>query len=327
MSERYTVLISDTMHSAGTELLARKCRLVYAKSVEDFRRKAPEANALILIRNGEAFRDTIERATGLQAIGKHGVGLDKIDLAAARERRIPVVYTPDANSIGVAEHFVTLCLMLAKRMHRGDMLLRGGEWKNDPFDFLGSELHGKTLGVLGFGRIGQHIARICQRGFEMPVLYADVNGNPALEAELGARRVEIEELFSGSDFISVNLPLTRETRGLVDARLLGRMKSSAIIVNVARGPIWKEADLLRALKEGRIGAAGSDVFEQEPTSKDNPLIGLPNFIGTPHLAAHTEESMMRASLLLAGDLLSVLEGRAPRYPVPDSMYPSVKSGG
>ena len=318
---KYSILLSDSMHSAGTDQLSQKYDLLYSSSKEDFIEKAKIADALILIRNGEAFRNTIETATRLKVIAKHGVGLDKIDLAAAKERNIPVVYTPDSNSIGVAEHFVTLCLMCAKKMHKGDLLLRKGKWKHDPFDFLGTELFGKTIGILGFGRIGRHVARICHEGFNMQVRYFDVTSQKSSEQEFDAVQLGLNELFSVSDFISINLPFTSETRGLVNAELLRKMKPSAYIINMARGPIWKETDVLQALKEKWIAGAASDVFESEPTREDNPLLGMENFIGTPHNAAHTEESMKRASLMLAQDISAVFEGRSPKYPVPDYMYP------
>jgi D-3-phosphoglycerate dehydrogenase len=308
------------MHTAGTELLSSKYNIIYANSIEEFVLKSKFADAIILIRNGEAFRDTIETAKNLKVIAKHGVGLDKIDLKFAKEKNIPVVYTPDSNSIGVAEHFVTLCLMCAKKMHMSDMVLRKGEWKNDPFDFLGSEIYEKRLGILGFGRIGQQIARICYYGFNMKISYYDINIQENFENDYNAKKLSLEELARSSDFISINLPLTASTKGIINSNFLKMMKPSAYIINVARGPIWKESDIYLALKEGWIAGAATDVFESEPTSKDNPLFTLENFIATPHNAAHTEESMKKASIMLANDIISILEGKAPAYPVPEYMY-------
>jgi D-3-phosphoglycerate dehydrogenase len=204
--------------------------------------------------------------------------------------------------------------MLAKKMKQGDIAVRQGNWKAR-YELIGTELRGKTLGVLGFGRIGQQTARICHYGFSMPVTYYDVISYPEAEAELKAVRADMEEVCRRADFISVNLPLLPGTRGCINAGLIRHMKSSAILVNMARGPIWNEADVLEALKTGRIAAAGADVFEEEPTPAQNPLFTVDNFVGTPHMAAHTNEGMIRMSLV-ARDVLAVLEGRSPEFPVP-----------
>jgi D-3-phosphoglycerate dehydrogenase len=154
----------------------------------------------------------------------------------------------------------------------------------------------------------------------MPVLYFDIVSYPEAEKELHAKRVDKQQLFRESDFISINLPLVPQTRGLVNADLIKLMKPTAFLINVARGPIWNEKDVVRALAEKWIAGAGSDVFESEPTPANNPLFQFENFVGTPHMAAHTEESMMRSSLV-AQDILAVLEGRKPRFPVPADFYP------
>ncbi|HOI22312.1 Hydroxypyruvate reductase [bioreactor metagenome] len=317
---KYSVLLSDRMHSAGVELLANKCDILYSNSIEEFVSLSKNVDAIILIRKGEAFRKTIDGAEKLKVIAKHGVGLDKIDLKYAEEKEIPVVYTPDSNSIGVAEHFVTLCLMCAKKMHKSDMVLRKGKWKNDPFDFLGSEIHGKNLGILGFGRIGRQIAKICQKGFDMKIYYYDINIKEDYVGEYDARKLDLEELARVSDFISINLPLNDSTRAIVNSKFLEKMKRDAYIINVARGPIWKEIDIYNALKNNWIAGAASDVFEQEPTPENNLLFSLENFIATPHNAAHTEESMKKASIMLANDILAIFEGRKPINIVPKYMY-------
>ncbi len=229
-----------------------------------------------------------------------------------------VVYTPVANTESVAEHFVALSLLLAKKVRLADQALRAGRWQAR-HELIGVELRGKTVGVLGFGRIGQQTARICHFGFAMPVIYHDAINYPEAEAELGARRVEMAEVFKQADFISVNLPLLPATKGCINAALISLMKPTAILVNMARGPIWKEADVAAALKAGKLAGVGADVFEQEPTTPDNPLFGLDNFVGTPHMSAHTEESMIRMSLV-AEDVIAVLEGRTPQFPVPEPAY-------
>jgi D-3-phosphoglycerate dehydrogenase len=315
---RFKVLLYETMHTEGTKLLEEKCDVIYAKSFEESHLIAlvDDVDAVIIRANGAVSRAVIDAAKRLKVIGRHGVGLDGIDLAAAKERGIPVVYTPVANTESVAEHFVALTLMLAKKIKLGDHAVRRGNWKAR-YDLIGTELRGKTLGVLGFGRIGQQTARICHYGFSMPVMYYDVISYPEMETELKAVRAEMEEVCRQADFISINLPLLTATRGCINAALIEHMKSSAILVNMARGPIWNEADVLEALKTGRIAAAGADVFEEEPTPAQNPLFTVDNFVGTPHMAAHTDEGMMRMSMV-ARDVLAVLEGRSPEFPVPGS---------
>jgi D-3-phosphoglycerate dehydrogenase len=303
------------MRSEGTELLQAKCDLIYARSYDekDLLGQAADADAIIIRANGSVSKAIIESSTKLKVIGRHGVGLDAIDLAAAKENDVKVVYTPMANKESVAEHFVALALMLAKKMRLADIAIRDCRWQAR-YELIGTELFGKTLGVLGFGRIGQQTARICKYGFNMEILYYDQMDFPGVEAELKARREDETTLFKNADFISINLPLLPQIRHFVDADLLNYMKPSAFLINMARGPIWKEADVVNALQDNKIAGAGSDVYEIEPITPDNPLLKLDNFVGTPHMSAHTEEAMIRMSMV-AKDVLAVLEGKEPEFPV------------
>ena len=303
------------MHQEGTALLEENCDVVYARSYDekDVIDQAVDVDAIILRANGEVSQKIIAAAPKLKVIGRHGVGLDAIDLEAAKKRGIRVVYTPEANKESVAEHFVALTLMLAKKIRLADIALRNCYWKAR-YELIGTELRGKTLGVLGFGRIGQQTARICRYGFDMRILYYDPIEFPEAEKEIDASRVDQKNLVKTSDFVSINMPLLPETKHFVNADLLKLMKPTAFLINMARGPIWKEADVVTALEEHWIAGAGSDVYEIEPVSPDNPLIALDNFVGTPHMSAHTEEAMVRMSLV-ARDVLSVLEGKEPQYPV------------
>ena len=316
MPSRFKILMYEAMHKAGTGLLEEKCDLIYAESFDEdhLAALAGDVDAIVIRANGAVSEKVIASAPKLKVIGRHGVGLDGIDLKAAKSAGVKVVYTPNANKESVAEHFVALSLMLAKKMRSADQALRVGRWQVR-YELIGTELFGKTLGVLGFGRIGQQTARICHLGFNMPVLYYDVIDYPEVEAELGAKRLSMEEICGLADFISVNLPLLPATRGVVNQDLLKLMKPSAFLVNMARGPVWCEADVVSALKSGGIAGAGSDVFEVEPAGPDNPLFALDNFVGTPHMSAHTEEGMIQMSMC-ARDVLAVLEGREPEFPVP-----------
>jgi len=306
----------ETMHPKGTQVLAEKCDLVYAKSFDEKQliEQAADADGIVIRANGVVSRAVIEAASRLKVIGRHGVGLEAIDLEAARENGIKVVYTPVANMESVAEHFVALSLMLAKKIRLADIALRAGNWKAR-YELTGTELRDKTLGVMGFGRIGQQTARICHYGFNMKILYFDVIDFPEAEKAMKATRVDKEILFSDADFISINLPLLPATRRSINSDLLNRMKPTAFIVNMARGPVWKEDDVVQALKEKRMAGVGSDVYESEPPPDDHPLFQMDTFVGTPHMSAHTEEAMIRMSMV-AKDVIAVIEGREPEFPVP-----------
>jgi D-3-phosphoglycerate dehydrogenase len=320
MGLRRKVLLYEKMHGAGTGLLEESCELVYATSLdeESLLGQVADIEAIVIRANGNVTRRIMEAAPRLKAIGRHGVGLENIDLRAAKERGIRVLYTPAANAQSVAEHFVGLAIMLAKRLRSADRSLGQGHWKAR-FELTGTELFGKTLGVLGFGRVGQQTARICHNGFGMPVLYYDVVGFPDMEKALNARRTELEQLFREADFISINLPLLPQTKGLVNAALLRIMKPTAFILNMARGSVWVESDVVKALREKWIAGVGSDVFEAEPSPADHALFTLDNFVGTPHMAAHTEEGLIRMSLV-ARDIVRVLDGQEPQYPVPEEVF-------
>jgi D-3-phosphoglycerate dehydrogenase len=315
MTARFKVLLYESMHREGTELLEKKCALSYARSFDekDLIEQAADVDAIIIRANGAVTKAIIESSPNLKVIGRHGVGLDAIDLEAAEKRGIRVVYTPMANKESVAEHFVALALMLAKKMRPADIALRGNRWQAR-YELIGTELYGKTVGVLGFGRIGQQTARICRHGFNMKVIYHDQTDYLEIEAELKASRVDEKTLFSNADFISINLPLSPQTWHFVNAQRLALMKPTAFVINMARGPVWREADVVEALQRNRIAGAGADVYENEPIQPDNPLLKLDNFVGTPHMSAHTEEGMIRMSLV-ARDVLAVLEGREPEFPV------------
>lgn len=320
MDRQFKVFLYEPMHQEGTTLLQRKSSIIYAKSYDEdtIIKQVNDVNAIIIRANGSVTGKIIESAPQLKVIGRHGVGLDNIDLKAAKEYGIPVAYTPYANTESLAEHFVALAIMLAKKIRMADMALRKGDWKAR-YELIGTELFKKTIGVLGFGRIGQKTAHICYHGFEMNVIYYDVTNYPDAEKELNAKPVDLQTLFIESDFISINLPLLPQTQGFINADLLKLMKPTAFLINMARGPVWKEADVIKALREKWIAGVGSDVYEVEPVSPENPLFDMEDFVGTPHMSAHTEESMIRMSMV-ASDVIAVLEGRDLEFPVPEELY-------
>ncbi len=314
-SEAFRILLYEPMHEAGTSLLERHGIVRVAPALDEATLVSAvrDADAIVIRANGKVSRAVIEAAPKLKVVGRHGVGLENVDVGAATERGICVVYTPEANSESVAEHFVLLALTLSKRFLESDQDLRAGKW-NVRYEHIGRELYGKTLGVVGFGRIGRATARICHRGFGMPVLYSDVVGAPPeVEAETRARRVSLEELLHTADYVSMNLPLTPQTRHIIGREQIRMMKPTAYLCNLGRGPLWDEKAVLEGLEQRRIAGAGTDVFEEEPTAKDNPLFRRRDFVCTPHMAAHTEEAMRRMSLV-AEDIVAVLQGKEPRWP-------------
>ncbi|HWT83372.1 MAG TPA: NAD(P)-dependent oxidoreductase, partial [Candidatus Methylomirabilis sp.] len=234
----YRFLLYEAMHDAGTSLLRQHGELIMAPALDEttLLSLVQDVDAIVIRANGKVTRTLMEAAPQLKVIGRHGVGLETIDVPAATERGIWVVNTPEANSESVAEHFVGLALMLSKRMLEADQALRAGQWKVRN-EYIGRELFGKTLGVAGFGRIGRTTARICHHGFGMPVIYYDVvAAGPGVEAETQAKRVSRETLLRTADYVSLNLPLTPETRHFIGREQIRMMKPSAYLLNLGRGP-------------------------------------------------------------------------------------------
>jgi D-3-phosphoglycerate dehydrogenase len=313
---KYKVFLYEDIHEDGKSILEEKAELFFAERFDEdyLRAKVKDVDGIIFRGNGKLSKNVIDAAPKLKVIGRHGVGVENIDVVAASEKGIWVVNTPDANDISVAEHFFGLALMLSKMLRKAERAFREeGRWQVR-YEYIGNELHGKTLGILGFGRIGKSVGSVGYKGFDMRILYYDAVRYEEMEKEIRAVKKSVDEVLSEADFVSINLPLLPETKKLLSTREFGLMKPSAYIINLARGPIWDENALYSALKEGRIAGAGSDVYEVEPAPKNHPLLQLENFIGTPHMAARTQEALKRMSFV-AADVLRVLEGKEPIYPV------------
>ncbi len=311
----FNFLLTEPIHPAGVQVLEPEGAVRLARGTDEATLIAElqDIDGVVLRAVGRMTRQVMASAPRLKVIGRHGVGVDNIDLEAATELGIQVVNTPHAVTEGVVEHTVALLLDVSKRLTYADKRARAGDW-DVRYRLSGREVRGRTLGVIGFGRIGRRVAAACQRGFGMQILYSDVVAAPDLERELGARQVSLEELLRTAEYITVHTPLLPETRHLIDERVLRMMRPDAIFVNCARGAVVDEAALYRALKEGWIAGAGIDVFEQEPTPKDNPLFALDNIVLTPHTATATEEALVEMALV-AKDVVRVLKGEKPDYPV------------
>ena len=251
---------------------------------------------------------------GLQVVANMAVGYDNIDVEAARERGVVVTNTPGVLDETTADVAFVLMLAAARRLGEGERLLRAGEWEWwGPKQLRGLDVWGKKLGILGLGRIGQAVARRA-RGFGMEILYHNRSRKEDAEKELGARYLELRDLLGESDFISIHTPLTDETRHLIGAEELERMKPGAVLVNTSRGPVVDEGALADALENGRIFAAGLDVYEEEP--KVHPkLLELENVVLAPHIGSASMETRDRMATLAAENLRSVLRGEQPKTPV------------
>jgi D-3-phosphoglycerate dehydrogenase len=247
----------------------------------------------------------------LQVIGRAGVGVDNVDLDAATRAGITVVNAPTGNTIAAAEHTVALLLALARHVPEADASLRRGEWKRAPLQ--GVQLRGRTLGIVGLGKIGMAVAERA-RGLGMTLVGSDPYVTAEQAALRGVELVSFDEVLERSDAVTVHVPLTRSTTALLDAKAIARMKPGAFVLNVARGGIVDEAALAAALREGRLGGAGIDVFEAEPPT-GSPLLDAPNTVLTPHLGASTAEAQVAVAEEIAEQVLDVLEGRPARYAV------------
>ena len=251
---------------------------------------------------------------GLKVISQYAVGLDNIDLEAARERGIVVTHTPGVLTNATADLAFALLAAAARRVVEGHDYVRRGEWRTwHPELLLGPELYGATVGVIGFGRIGQAFARRAH-GFDMKILYSSRHRKPRAEAELDAEHAELDDLLTRSDFVSLHTPLTPETLHLLNAERLGRMKEGSVLVNTARGKVVDTNALLEALSHGPLFAAGLDVTDPEPLPADHPLLQHPRVVVTPHIGSAGRSTREEMAEMVCADVRAVLEGRSPRYP-------------
>ncbi|MNQ24256.1 gluconate 2-dehydrogenase [Pseudomonas linyingensis] len=274
----------------------------------------PEAHGLLGV--GRPFgRAQLERAGRLEVISTISVGYDNYELAYLNERGILLTNTPDVLTETTADLGFTLLMAAARRVPELDAWVKAGHWQAPvgPAQF-GSDVHGKTLGILGLGNIGAAIARRGRFGFNMEVLYSGNSRKPALEQELGARYCGFDELLGEADFVVLVVPLSAQTRHLIGRRELALMKPSAILVNVARGPVVDEAALVEALQNGQIRAAGLDVYEKEPL-RESPLFALPNVVTLPHVGSATHETRQAMAELALDNLERALLGGTPRHRV------------
>jgi D-3-phosphoglycerate dehydrogenase / 2-oxoglutarate reductase len=314
MGKKFKVLLLENMDKKGIQFLEEKADISFVnKHDEETITKALIGKDAVIKRDrGFITKKMLEQCPTVKAVGRHGVGLDTIDVKGAEELGIYVVNTPYANVEAVAEHNIALMLAIAKPILKVDKTLREGNWDYGHY-LVGEELFGKKVGFVGLGKIGYRTAEICKIGFNMDVYYHDLIRNKIAEEKLGVKFVSIEELCQISDFVVMALPLNKETEKYFDQEKFNLMKPSAFFINNSRGPIVDEEALINALKENKIAGAGIDVFTQEPPAKDNPLFKLDNVVVTPHSAANTKNAMVGMAMV-AEDIIRILEGKEPKYP-------------
>ncbi|RPH28808.1 glyoxylate/hydroxypyruvate reductase GhrB [Buttiauxella warmboldiae] len=251
----------------------------------------------------------LEHTPGLRAASTVSVGYDNFDVAALSERGIALMHTPTVLTETVADTMMTLVLATARRALEVAERVKTGEWTGSigP-DWFGIDVHHKTMGILGMGRIGLALAQRAHFGFNMPILYNARRHHQEAEERFNARYCDLDTLLAESDFVCISLPLTEETWHLIGAGQLARMKSSAILINAGRGPVIDEKALIQALIEGKIHAAGLDVFEQEPLPPDSPLLSLPNVVALPHIGSATHETRYNMAACAVDNLIAALSG-------------------
>ena len=311
------VLVTRMIPRAGIELLDTYCEveinnedrsLSRVELLEKVRNKAGVIGVMADRIDGEFF----DAAPQLRGYANYAVGYDNIDVPEATKRRIPVSNTPDVLTDATAELAWALLFAVARRVVELDAVMRSGQWSGwGPLQFLGADVCGKTLGIVGAGRIGTAMA-LMSKGFRMPVIYSNSSGrrNEVLEKELGASLVSFGELSERSDYVSLHAPLTPQSRHLFNTTTFARMKKTAILINTGRGPLIKEDDLVQALENGQISGAGLDVYEFEPRMAEG-LAVLPNTVLLPHVGSATEKTRTNMATLAARNLLAMLRDERP----------------
>jgi glyoxylate reductase len=327
MSARPHVVVTRKIPEAGLQLLRQTADVwVNPKdrplTREELLRQAARAHGVIGLLTDRIDAGFFDAAPLLRGYANYAVGYDNIDVAEATRRGLPVSNTPDVLTTATAELAWALIFAVARHIVSSDGVMRSGNWPGwGPLQFLGREVTGRTLGIFGPGRIGTAVARM-SRGFSMPVVYCGGRRpNEILERELGAKKLSFDAFLSTADVISINAPLTPDTRHAFDAAAFARMKPDAILVNTGRGPIIDEAALVVALREGRIAGAGLDVYEFEPRMAEG-LAAQPNAVITPHIGSATDTARNGMAELAAKNLLAMLAGRTP----PTCLNPEVLPG-
>ncbi len=317
------ILVSDPLSEEGLKILRENKEFQVDVKTElkpdTLKQAIADYQALIVRSATKVTKDIIEAASKLKVIGRAGVGLDNVDLEAATQKGIIVMNTPSGNTISTAEHTMSMILALSRNIAQANASTKKGEWKRSKF--MGVELYGKALGVVGFGKIGKEVAKRAL-SFGMKVLAYDPFLSRQVAEDLGIEVVELSELFKSADYITVHTPLTEETKHMISDKQIALMKKGVRLINCARGGIIDEAALAKAVKEGKVAGAAIDVFEKEPVPADSELLKTDNIVVTPHLGASTEEAQVNVAVEVAEIVRDALLGRgirnAANYPYLDA---------
>jgi D-3-phosphoglycerate dehydrogenase len=315
------VLIVQPIHERGVQVFDDRfeVRVASDPSVATVIKEIQGVEGVV-VRTAPFTREIMDAAKALKVIGRHGVGVDNIDVKAATEKGIFVVNTPDANATSVVEHTLTVIGALAKHVVVRDKATRIGDWEIRN-NYKAIDLDGKTLGLVGLGKIGSLVAKRAAVAYNMKVIAFDPYITPEKAREMGVTIVAaIDDVFKQADVVSLHTPLTPETRGFVNAARLRLMKPSAFLVNFSRGEVVDEKSLYEALKKGTIAGAALDVYDPEPPRKDNPLYSLENVILSPHSAALTQECVIRMATGAAEGVVDVLTGKRPKFVVNPDVF-------
>jgi glyoxylate reductase len=308
MSDSKIPIMGDGLPEALREMLGPEFEIL---DWDDSAHSQALANAVAFVTYGHPRVDgpLMDRAPNLKVISNHGVGVDHIDVAAARQRYIPVGNTPGCLDAATADMTMALMLATARNVVVGDRFARSPEFTHyDPSQMIGYEVSGSKLGIIGLGRIGRQVARRAS-AFEMTILYHNRRRDQSAERELGVTYASLDDLLRQSDFVSLNCPLTSETTNLIGTRELALMKPTGILLNIARGPVVDHDALYAALNSRRIAGAGLDVTAPEPLPRDHPLLGLSNIVITPHLGSASNRTRRRMMEMTVENLRAGLEGR------------------
>ncbi|MDX6712262.1 MAG: D-3-phosphoglycerate dehydrogenase / 2-oxoglutarate reductase [Blastocatellia bacterium] len=310
--DQINIFVADDVSESGLEPLKQagfQLRKQIGLKGQDLLDAVSQCDGLIVRSETKVTAEMMDAATRLRVVGRAGVGVDNIDVPAATSRGIVVMNAPDGNTITTAEHALALLIALARNIPQANQSLRAGKWERKKF--LGAELRGKTLGIVGLGRIGRVVAHHAN-AFGMKILAFDPFVAPDQARDLNIEIASLDEVFANADFLTVHTPLTSETRGIIGARAFSLMKPGVRVINCARGGLIDEAALVSAVKEGRVAGAAIDVFEQEPPPADHPLLQLEQVIVTPHLGASTKEAQEGVAVTVAEQMRDYLSSGALR---------------
>lgn len=299
------ILVAEPLAAAGIELLkAQPGWDIVISSPKEYAQHLGDADALFVRSAVKVNADVLAKAPKLRVIGRAGVGVDNVDLPAATAANVLVMNTPGGNAVAVAEHTLGFMLSMARSIPQASDSTKSGKWEKKKF--MGSELRGKTLGIVGLGYIGQEVAKRA-RGFEMKIVASDPFVNPKIAAGLGVELITLDELYAQSDYITLHVGITKETNKMLNDAAFAKMKTGVRIVNCARGELIDAAALIRAIQSGKVAGTSIDVFETEPPPAGDPLLALDTVLATPHIGGSTAEAQEIVGVRIVEQVVEYLQ--------------------